>query len=148
LPTDSQISHQHHDRDQQSRARQAAEALFRPNRVPATAPAPASSASASTASASTASASTGAIPADVKPVRTPRIFATPQAKLPEEPRVVAAPPPQRAPAKKRSPKLQASDHVRIRTLADYGMTAEQVAEHFGVAVDIVERSLATATAKG
>jgi hypothetical protein len=142
LPTDSQISHQHHDRDQQSRARQAAEALFRPNRVPATAPAPAP------ASASTASASTGALPADVKPVRTPRIFATPQAKQPEEPRVVAAPPQQRAPAKKRSPKLAASDHVRIRTLADYGMTAEQVAEHFGVAVDIVERSLATATAKG
>jgi hypothetical protein len=136
LPTDSQISNQHHDRDQQSRARQAAEALFRPNRVPATAPAPAS-----------ASASTTAIPTDVKPVRTPRIFATPQAKQPEEPRVVAAPP-QRAPVKKRSPKLAASDHVRIRTLADYGMTAEQVAEHFGVAVDIVERSLATATAKG
>jgi hypothetical protein len=136
LPTDSQISNQHHDRDQQSRARQAAEALFRPNRVPATAPAPAS-----------ASASTASIPTDVKPVRTPRIFATPQAKLPEEPRVVAAPP-QPAPAKKRSPKLAASDHVRIRTLADYGMTAEQVAEHFGVPVDIVERSLAAAAAKG
>jgi soluble lytic murein transglycosylase-like protein len=139
LPTDSQISNQHHDREQLSRARQAAEALFRPNRAPASQP---NSASASPA----AQASPGA-QQEVKPVRTPRIFSTPQAKQPEEPPVALAPPP-RAPAKKRSPKLAAADHVRIRTLADYGMTAEQVAEHFGVAVDIVERSLAATPAKG
>ena len=143
MPTDSQISNQHHDREQQSRARQAAEALFRPTRAPASQPTPASTPTAAPSGAGPNSAA----PADVKPVRTPRIFSTPQPKPPEEPPAALAPPP-RAPAKKRSPKLAASDHVRIRTLADYGMTAEQVADHFGVAVDIVERSLAATPAKG
>jgi hypothetical protein len=84
-------------------------------------------------------------PAVDQPARSPRVFAIPQAKGPDDDPPARNPKPQRAKAKQRSAKLSAADHVRIRTLTEYGMTPEQVAEHYEVSVEIIQRSLAATT---
>jgi hypothetical protein len=64
--------------------------------------------------------------------------------LPDEKHELPTPAPKRkrAQAKRRSTAVPASHHARIRTLTAYGMTLEQVAEHYGVGVGEIERILA------
>jgi phosphopantetheinyl transferase len=45
----------------------------------------------------------------------------------------------RAAIRHETPEIPASQHGRVRALTSYGMTREQVAEHYGVTVDEVER---------
>ena len=120
---DSRSEQQHHfrggDRQQITRAREAAEALFRPKRqlieplVPETPPAAASSA------------------------RKPRVL-TIASPAPVHHEERAAP----VSAKQQmTPEIPRSQFDRIRTWVKYGMTAPQVAEVYGVAVGEVERIL-------
>ena len=119
---DNRSEQQHHfhgdDRQQITRAREAAEALFRPKRqviepsVPETPPAAASSA------------------------RKPRVLA------------IASPAPvhveRQAPVsvkQRMTPEIPRSQFDRVRTWVKYGMTAPQVAEGCGVAIGEVERIL-------
>lgn len=119
---DSRSEQQHHfrgdDRQQITRAREAAEALFRPKRqliepsVPETPPA-------------------------VDPsVRKPRVL------------TIASPAPVHAerhapasPKQQMTPEILRSQFDRVRTWVKYGMTASQVAEVYGVAVGEVEHIL-------
>jgi hypothetical protein len=118
---DSRSEQQHHfrgdDRQQITRAREAAEALFRPKRqliepsVPETPPAAASAA------------------------RKPRVL------------TIASPAPvveREAPVsvkQQMTPEIPRSQFDRVRTWVKYGMTAPQVAEVYGVAVGEIERIL-------
>ena len=119
---DSQSQQQHHfrgdDRQQITRAREAAEALFRPKRqliepsVPETPPAADSSA------------------------RKPRVL------------TIASPAPVQAereapvsPKQQMTPEIPRSQFDRVRTWVKYGMTASQVAEVYGVPVGEIERIL-------
>ena len=119
---DSRSEQQHHfrgdDRQQITRAREAAEALFRPKRqlidpsVPETPPAAASS-------ARKPRVLTIALPAPVHVEREAPV-STKQQMTPEIPR---------------------SQFDRVRTWVKYGMTARQVAEVYGVPVGEIERIL-------
>ncbi len=117
---DSRSEQQHHfrgdDRQQITRAREAAEALFRPKRqviepsVPETPPAADSSA------------------------RKPRVLTiAPPAPVHAEREAPVSP------KREMTPKIPRSQFDRVRTWVKYGMTARQVAEVYGVAVDEVER---------
>jgi hypothetical protein len=133
LPTDL-MSSSHHDREQISKAREAAEALFRPKEPRATGSAPAAAPIASSLTADRAA-------------RAPRVFAVPQAKPEDDDPITQVPKPRRAKTQKRSAKLSPSDHARIRTLTDYGMSVEQVAEHYGLPAEGIERILAELKAR-
>jgi hypothetical protein len=60
----------------------------------------------------------------------------PELKSPKPRRVVAT--------KRQVPKIPASEFARIRTLAEYGMTLEQLAEIYGVSVGEIERIVGAA----
>ena len=119
---DSRSEQQHHfrgdDRQQITRAREAAEALFRPKRQrvePAASETP---------------------PAAVSLPRKPRVL------------TIASPAPvhagREAPVSAKqqmTPEIPRSQFDRVRTCVKYGMTAPQVAEVYGVAVGEVERIL-------
>jgi hypothetical protein len=132
VPTDWQNASRSRDREKLASAREAAEALFRPkpqsedHGVPDAGP-------------TTSSTEEGS-------GRTPRVFAMPQAPhvkpLSEPPAPAPAEKRKRAEAKRRSAAVPASHHARIRTLTTYGMSREQVAEHYGVGVREIERILA------
>jgi hypothetical protein len=119
---DNRSEQQHHfrgdDRQQITRAREAAEALFRPKRqliepsVSETPPAAASSA------------------------RKPRVLtiASPAPVHVEREAPVSA-------KQQMTPEIRRSKFDRVRTWVKYGMTASQVAEVYGVAVGEVERIL-------
>ena len=118
---DIRSEQQHHfrgdDRQQITRAREAAEALFRPKRqliepsVPETPPSAASSA------------------------RKPRVLTiAPPAPVHTEREAPIRP-------KQMSPVIPRSQFARVRTWVEYGMTASQVAEVYGVSVGEVERIL-------
>jgi hypothetical protein len=118
------LNHREHhprgdDRERITSARQAAEALFTPKRraVEPLAPDPAPSAE--------------------RPARKPRVLPilSPAAVRNEE----VAPPVHPEPRTTRQ--IPRSHHARIRTLVKYGLTTRQVAEVYGVAVDVVERIL-------
>jgi hypothetical protein len=68
--------------------------------------------------------------------RTPRVIyissRTPGRDQKVETPIVAEAKPQRV--KRRAPKIPASEFARIRTLAEYGVTLEQLAENYGVSV--------------
>jgi hypothetical protein len=114
---------QHHPRGDDSErttsARQAAEALFTPKRQPAE-----------------PSVSDG-VPSAEQPARKPRVLA------------ILSPPPVRSkeiaapvdPEPRTTRQIPGSHHARIRTWVEYGLTLPQVAEVYGVAVDVVERIL-------
>jgi hypothetical protein len=51
--------------------------------------------------------------------------------------------PQRVVAKRRAPKIPASEFGRIRMLAAYGMTLEQLAENYGVSLGEIESIVGT-----
>jgi len=120
LYNQSQQQHHHRgdDRQQITRAREAAEALFRPKRQPIEASVPEPP------------------PAVVSSARKPRVLA------------IASPTPvhveREAPVSAKqqmAPEIPRSQFARVRTWVKYGMTAPQVAEVYGVAVDEVERIL-------
>jgi hypothetical protein len=117
---DSRSEQQHHfrgdDRQQITRAREAAEALFRPKRqviepsVPESPPAADSSA------------------------RKPRVLTiAPPAPVHAEREAPVSP------KRQMTPKIPRSHIGRVRTWVKYGMTARQIAEVYGVAVDEVAR---------
>jgi hypothetical protein len=135
VPTDWQNASRSHDREKLSSAREAAEALFRAK--------PQSEDHGVRDAGPTTFSAEG-------PGRTPRVFAMPQApqmkplpdKKHEPPAPASAPKSKRAQVKRRSVAVPEAHHARIRTLTTYGMTLEQVAEHYGVGVGEIERILA------
>jgi hypothetical protein len=119
----NQRQQQHHvrgdDRERTTSARQAAEALFTPNPQPFE-----PSVSDSTPSAE-------------RPARKPRVLSilSPAPVRNEE----AEAPVDHEPRTTRH--IPRSEHGRIRTWVEYGMTIPQVAEVYGVAVAVIERIL-------
>jgi hypothetical protein len=107
------------DRERLARAREAAEALFTSKPPAAEGP-----------------ASQGAAPGE-QTARKPRVLAI----LPRAPARQAPPaaPVARAPRKPRG--ISRSQHARIRTWVEYGMTAAEVAEVYGAAIGDIERIL-------
>jgi hypothetical protein len=126
-----QSADERNSREKTSRARQAAEDLFkraRPDADPEPArPEP-----------------NGGAPNEQETRRQPRIFAVPPRLPPNlkvEPPVAAQPMRQRAPAKQPSRTVPPSQIGRVRTLATYGMTPVQVADLYGVTVAEIDRIL-------
>jgi hypothetical protein len=112
---------QHHprgdDRERITSARQAAEALFTPKPVEPSASDPAPSAE--------------------RPARKPRVLPI-LSPAPVRNEEAAAPVNPEPPTTRQIPR---SEHARIRTLVEYGLTIPQVAEVYGVAVGVIERIL-------
>jgi hypothetical protein len=119
---DNRSEQQHHfrgdDRQQISRAREAAEALFRPKRQPSE-PSMSETPPSADSSARKPRVLTSALPAPVQAEREAPVSAKQQT----------------------TPEIPRSQFDRVRTWVKYGMTAPQVAEVYGVAVDEVERIL-------
>lgn len=123
--------------DQARKAREAAEALFRPKPVlPADARATPVSGQATAGSH------------EPQPVRQPRILVAPPDTARRSPPPVASVPPAKPPrpriAAPRARKVPASEHQRILTLITYGMTQDQVAALYEVPVDAIQRIVAAA----
>jgi hypothetical protein len=109
------------DRERNTNARQAAEALFAPRRP---LPEPIRDASAPTG----------------EPVRKPRVLAVSStAPNSRQERLAAA----TGPTEQATPKIPQSQFARIRAWRRYGMTAQQVADVYGAAVGEIERILRT-----
>jgi hypothetical protein len=174
LSTDWQTT-KHPDREQVSKAREAAEALFRPKQQGTRAEPPmATSISPQLGTAISrrepriiaapmgevkVDASTGPEPkqqrvraeppmatliapplgAATSPPREPRNIAAPLPEVKVEASTDPKSKPHGKPIKPRASKVPASQHDRIRTLASYGMTLEQVADLYGVPVGKIER---------
>jgi hypothetical protein len=116
-------------RDKIDRARQAAEALFRPT-------------SRNTDKEPPAVTDKNAAATEPQQQRQPRVFSAPprrpvsvQTENPPEPVQ------QKMPPRRRTAAVPSSQIGRIRALATYGMTHEQVADLYGVTVDEIERVL-------
>jgi hypothetical protein len=133
--TEWHAADERNNRDKIDRAREAAEALFKPagdgnDREPLQA---------------TGNNAGSAEPhPEQQPRRQPRIFtiaprlpATADAEAPPKPK----PAPRGQPAQRRRAAVPPSQIGRVRTLATYGMTTAQVAQLYGVAVDEIERIL-------
>lgn len=56
---------------------------------------------------------------------------------------MARPKPRKVTTKRRAPKIPVSEFARIRTLAEYGMTLEQMAENYGGSVCEIESIVGT-----
>jgi hypothetical protein len=134
----------HDDREQVKRARDAAEALFKPRPQVARAETPLAAPSAPSSSEQLAP-------------RTPRVIAIPAMTPLRDQKVetpamaepaMARPKPRRVTARRRAPKIPVSEFARIRTLAEYGMTLEQLAENYGVSVREIESIVGTAVDGG
>jgi hypothetical protein len=130
---DWQLADERNNRERITRARQAAEELFKPAppnprdvKVPQ-------------------SASNEGTPTDQPPRRQPRIFTvSPRlAPLPKTEPPVANPPARRGVAKPRKVTVPPSQIGRVRALATYGMTPRQVADLYGVATEEIDRILKT-----
>lgn len=127
--TDWQSADDRNNREKTTRARRAAEDLFKPAHHDTAAEAP-------------VSASDSAVPADQQPRRQPRVFAVPpRVPVSVEPEPPNEPEPMRRKpvARDRSGPVLPSQIGRIRALTSYGMTRAQVAELYGVRVDEIER---------
>lgn len=61
---------------------------------------------------------------------------------------MAGPKPRRVTTRRRAPKTPVSEFARIRMLAEYGMTLEQLAEYYGVSVREIESIVGTAVDGG
>ncbi len=129
MPTDRPASTADGDRERVSRARQAAEELFKPKRQAAPA---------------AAHAFANASPAAEEPARRqPRIImvpplvpvSVPNKELPAAPRR----PQRRVAAKREAPEIPSSQFGRIRALTNYGMTTAQVAKLYGVPTGVIDR---------
>jgi len=117
------------DRGGISRARQAAEELFKPKRQP-------------TPDMSASTPNTDLADSDL-PRRQPRIFTVPSS-MPANAVKVEAPTEPQPKRRKAAPKRQtrdipASQFGRVRALTNYGMTRAEVAQLYGVTVDDIER---------
>lgn len=119
------------NRDRMDRARQAAEALFKPIRESSDRHVPQATGN-------------GTGSTEGQPKRQPRIFTIPP-RLPTAAEAEA--PPRSKPAgtepatARRRGTVPPSQFGRVRALATYGMTSEQVANLYGVTVDAIERIL-------
>ena len=131
-----QSAEERNSREKISRARQAAEDLFR-RESPAAAP-PMSDRQVSE------STPKDGPPAEQQPRRQPRIFTIP-ARLPTSaPAEVPGPAPpvrRRAVARRPAGTVPPSQIGRVRALATYGMTPAQVAQLYGVTTDEINRIL-------
>ena len=129
MPTDWQTASARNDRERSNRTRQNAEELFKPKQqttrdVPMSAPNVASS-------------------TETQPRRQPRIFSIPPAVPISAAKVEPGAEPKqirrKVTAERETGEIPVSQFGRVRTLTSYGMTREQVAELYGVAVDEIER---------
>ncbi len=127
MPTDRPASTADGDRERISRARQAAEELFKPKwRAAPAAPGFANAPPA----------------AEQPPRRQPRIIMIPSlapASAPKEERPAEPRRQRRLPAGRETPEIPPSQFGRIRALTSYGMTRAQVAKLYGVATDAIDR---------
>jgi hypothetical protein len=124
-----QSADERNSREKVSRARQAAEDLFKPAHPDAepTGPAP-----------------NGGVPHEQEPRRQPRIFTAPPRLPPSpkvEPAIVVEPVRRRTVPKPPTRTVPPSQIGRVRALATYGMTPLQVAELYGVTVAEIDRIL-------
>jgi hypothetical protein len=129
--TEWQSADERNNREKIDRARQAAEDLFK--RAPH-----------DTAAELSTPAPNHGSPIEPQPRRQPRIFTIP----PQMPRsaeievpVEAKPMPRRPVARRPTGAVPPSQIGRVRALATYGMTQEQVADLYGVTVGEIERIL-------
>jgi hypothetical protein len=126
-----QTADERNSREKTSRARQAAEDLFKRAQPKAGAEA-------------IRPTSNGGPPHERESRREPRIFAVPP-RLPPRPQVeppaTVEPVRRKAVAKHPAPTVPPSQIGRVRTLATYGMTPLQVAELYGVTVNEIDRIL-------
>lgn len=126
-----QSADERNSRDKISRARQAAEDLFKRSQPNADAEA-------------TGPVPNGDAPHEQEPRRQPRIFTAPP-RLPPSPKVeppVAAQPIRRRTVARQSTRTVPPSQIgRVRTLATYGMTLVQVADLYGVTVAEIDRIL-------
>jgi hypothetical protein len=134
LPHDWQPTNAPHDREQVNRAREAAEALFAPKKQVERTEVP---------------TSTPIAPPQIEhpASRTPRIIAI-SATTPAA--VIVGPstdpkPKSRRQSSRRRVKVPATQHVRVRTLASYGMTLAEIADLYGVPVDVIDCIVASGT---
>ena len=132
--TEWHAADERNNRDKIDRARQAAEALFKP----------APDGNDQERLQVTANARVAEQQPDQQPRRQPRIL-TIAPRLPAIAEAEAAPKPKPAPrepaAQRRRGAVPPSQIGRVRTLATYGMTTAQVAELYGVTLDEIERIL-------
>jgi hypothetical protein len=131
LPHDWQPTNAHDDRAQITKAREAAEALFRPNKVERT--------------EAPTSASVAASPTEHPAPRVPRIIPMPSTTPVTDGTVAQSTDPRpksRREVIRRRAEVPASQHDRIRALAGYGMTVDEVAELYGVQVGEIEHIVA------
>jgi hypothetical protein len=130
LPDDRQHTNRVPHREQVQTARQAAEALFRPKRQPA-------SIEETTDPRGTPSSSTKR-----DTPRAPRILsATPATSISaDQPQMhISSAPTQRRTDTRKARKIPASAHGRIKALATYGMSVEDVAGLYGVPASEIAR---------
>jgi hypothetical protein len=131
-----QSAEERNSREKISRARQAAEDLFRRE-------SPAADQQVSDPQVSESTPKDGP-PAEQQPRRQPRIFTIP-ARLPTsgpaEPPRPAQPVRRRAVARRPAGTVPPTQIGRVRTLATYGMTPAQVAELYGVTTEEINRIL-------
>lgn len=128
MPHDWQPTHVHDDRQKVNKAREAAEALFKPTKQ---------------IERTEVAKSASVTPSQVEhpAPRTPRIIAIPSTmSLADE---TVAPltgsrPRSRRERSRRREKIPAAQHHRVRTLAQYGMTLAEVADFYRVSVDAIE----------
>jgi hypothetical protein len=129
--TEWQSADERNNRERIDRARQAAEDLFK--RAPH-----------DSAPELSTSAPNDASPVEPQPRRQPRIFTIPP-QVPKsaeiEPPVETKPMPRRPVARRPAGAVPPSQIGRVRALATYGMTQEQVADLYGVTVGEIERVL-------
>jgi hypothetical protein len=126
--TEWHAADEQNNRDKLDRARQAAEALFKPTRESKEPPQVAENIAGST---------------EQQSKRQPRIFTIPPQR-PATAEAETAPEPKSSPresATRRRGAVPPSEIGRVRALATYGMTKAQVAELYGVSVDEIERIL-------
>ena len=117
------------NREKVDRARQAAEELFKPGRREG-------------AEESAVVTSNGATSSEQPPRRQPRIFEAPP-RVPVtrsvEPAAAPKPIPRKTVGRRRASTVPPAQNGRVRALVTYGMTPAEVAEHYGVAVNEIER---------
>ena len=128
-----QLADERNNREKIRRAREAAEELFKPAQHNPDAKPPQST------------TNEGAS-AEQQPRRRPRIFAVPPQLTPNsqvEPPAAAEPVRRKVPEKQAAAAVPRSQIGRVRALATYGMTPQQVADLYGVTAAEIDRILKT-----
>jgi hypothetical protein len=129
LPHDWRPTNARDDREQINKAREAAEALFAPKKQLERMEAPTSTPS-------------SPLQIEQPALRAPRIIAIPST-MPVAEEIVGPStdpkPKSRRELRMRRVKVPATQHDRVRTLARYGMTLGEVADLYGVSLNVIER---------